>query len=570
MQTAAKSELRLDDILIQKGVITSEQLEEALEEQSRTPFEKLGETLIRLELISEECLLSCIAAQFGVPFVKLERGYYDPEIFELLPKDFVEKHLVLPLFRIRETLTVAVADPLNIFVMDSLQRLSGLRIRLVIASSEEISNAIRQIGSFKKAFLVDEFVEDMQEDDIKVVEKEVEDIDRIEEVAGLSPVVRLVNFIIYKAIQEKASDIHVEPDEALLRVRYRVDGILREGMRPPLQMHAAVVSRIKIMADLDISVRRAPQDGRMQVMMENRLIDLRVSIIPTFHGEKVVIRVLDKEAMLKDLDKLGFSIEMLDEFEGVIHKPNGVVLVTGPTGSGKTTTLYSALKRINSVEHNICTVENPIEYNLKFINQIQINEKAGLTFSGSLRSLLRQDPDIIMVGEIRDTETAQIAIQASLTGHLVFSTLHTNDAFGAVTRLVNMGVEPFLLSASLTAILAQRLVRTICPRCRKEVPVTKPVEELFALHGIEVDTLYEGEGCSQCAKKGYSGRIGVYEHVVLDDRLADLIDGSPTISQLREYGREAQLKSLRNDGLRKVKEGLTTIDEVLRVSVDTY
>jgi type IV pilus assembly protein PilB len=335
-------------------------------------------------------------------------------------------------------------------------------------------------------------------------------------------------------------------------------------------MQAAIVSRMKIMANLDISERRLPQDGRMQVLLENRLIDLRISTIPTYHGEKVVVRILDKESMLKELDKLGFSYQMLEQFSEQIERPNGIILVTGPTGSGKTTTLYSALKRINSATKNICTVENPIEYNLHMVNQIQVNEKAGLTFAGCLRSLLRQDPDIIMVGEIRDRETAQIAAQAALTGHLVLSTLHTNDAMGAVMRLINMGVEPFLLGSTLNAVVAQRLVRTICPACREEIPASKHVLQLIRKKGLNFDTVFQGKGCAKCRRSGFAGRIGLYELVVVDDGMRDVVSRNPSITELRRYGAEKKMQSLRSDGLEKVREGLTTIDEVLRVSEDTY
>ena len=511
-----------------------------------------------------------MADQLAIPYVQIEKGLYDPEIYDVIPKDFAEKNLVLPLFKVRETLTVAVVEPLNIFLMDSLKRLSKLSINIVLASAGDIAQTIRQIDNYKKAFQVEEIIENIQEDDIKVVEQVVDDIDKIEEAAGLSPVVRLVNFIIYKGIHENASDIHIEPDEGMLRVRYRVDGILREGLRPPVQLQSAVVSRIKIMSDLDISVRRVPQDGRMQVMMDNRCIDLRVSIMPTFYGEKVVMRILDKEATLKDLEKLGFSVEMMEIFEREIQRPNGIVLVTGPTGSGKTTTLYSALMRINSVELNICTVENPIEYNLKFVNQVQINDKAGLTFAATLRSLLRQDPDVILVGEIRDRETAQIAVQASLTGHLVFSTLHTNDALGAITRLINMEVEPFMISSSLAGVLAQRLVRRICPACRQSIPLTKEAAVLVKKYNLNFDTMFEGKGCARCGKTGYCGRVGVYEFIVVNDEMRDLIVRSPTITELRSHAHDQGMKSLRYDGLRKVQDGLTTIDEVMRISEDTF
>ena len=570
MEIAAPRQTNLGDTLVRKGILTPDQLDQALAEKEKIPFEKLAETLKRLELVEEEELLSVMAEQNGIPYLKIEKGLYDPDVFDVLPKEFIESNLVLPLFKIRDTLTMAVPEPLNIFLMDSLKRLSGLNVNIALASPEDLARAIRQIGNCKKAFLVDDIIENIREDDIKVVEREVDDIDQIEAAAGLSPVVRLVNFIIYKGINEGASDVHIEPDEGLLRVRYRVDGLLREGMRPPVQLQSAVVSRIKIMSDLDIAQRRIPQDGRMQVMMNNRLVDLRISILPTFHGEKVVIRILDKDSALKGLDKLGFGIEMLEEFSKLITKPNGIILVTGPTGSGKTTTLYSSLRQINSVDKNISTVENPIEYNLKFVNQVQINERAGLTFSGSFRSLLRQDPDIILVGEIRDKETAQIAVQASLTGHLVLSTLHTNDSLGVVTRLINMGVEPFLISSSLSAALAQRLVRKICPACREQIPVTSIMTRLFKKHGLDVETVYEGKGCSKCGRTGYAGRVGVYELLTVDDDLRDLVVSSPAISELREYARSRNLKSLRYDALRKVREGLTTIDEVTRISEDTF
>jgi len=562
--------LRIGELLLQKKLIDQSQLDYALDEQSRNPYEKLGETLVRLDYIEENDLLKTIAEQFDVPYLTIEKGLYDPDIFDSVPADFCEKHLVMPLFKVRNTLTVAVTDPLNIIVVDSLNQLTGLTIQIVVAGSEGITRTIRQILNSRQAFMVDEIIENIQEDDFRVVEQQIDDIDNIEEMAGLSPVVRLVNFIIYKAVREGASDIHIEPDETMLRVRCRMDGILMESLRPPAQMQAAVVSRLKIMANLDISERRLPQDGRMQVLLEGRLIDLRISTIPVYHGEKVVIRILDKESMLKDLDKLGFGYEILEQFVEQIQKPNGIILVTGPTGSGKTTTLYSAIKRINTVKKNICTVENPIEYNLKLVNQIQINEKAGLSFANCLRALLRQDPDIIMVGEVRDAETALTAVQAALTGHLVLSTLHTNDALGAVMRLINMGVEPFMLASSLTAVVAQRLVRTICSTCKHEIPIPSNLATMFKENGLEFDRLYEGKGCTRCHRTGYRGRIGLYELVVMNDLFRDLVSTNPSIMKLRNHAAESGMKSLRTDGLVKVREGITTIDEVLRVSEETY
>jgi type IV pilus assembly protein PilB len=562
--------IRIGDLLVQKGLIDDGQLREALEEQKRNPFEKLGETLIRLDFIEEEGLLRSIAEQYDIPYLMIDKGLYDPEVFDVIPPEICERHQVLPLFRVRDTLSVAVVDPLNIFVVDTLKRITGLKVQIAIASPEEISRTIRQLLNSRKAFMVDEIIDNIEEDDLRVVEQQIDEVENIEEMAGLSPVVRLVNFIIFKAIRDGASDIHIEPDEGTLRVRYRLDGILFESLRPPVKMHAAIVSRLKIMANLDISERRLPQDGRMQVMLENRLIDLRISTVPTYYGEKVVIRILDKEAMLKELDKLGFGYGMLQEFVELIKRPNGIILVTGPTGSGKTTTLYSAIKRIISVNKNICTVENPIEYNLGMVNQIQVNEKAGLNFANTLRALLRQDPDIIMVGEIRDHETAQIAVQAALTGHMVLSTLHTNDALGAVMRCINMGLEPFLLASSLIAVVAQRLVRTICPACRQEVKVPREYVPMIEKKGLAFNTVYQGKGCQKCHRSGYSGRIGLYELVPVDDTLRDLISSNPSIMPLRSYAAEARLKSLRSDGLEKVREGLTTLEEVMRVSEETY
>jgi type IV pilus assembly protein PilB len=417
---------------------------------------------------------------------------------------------------------------------------------------------------------VDDIIEDVGAEDIRVVEEALDDLEDAEKAAGLSPVVRLVNFIIAKAIRESASDIHIEPGEEVLRVRFRIDGMLREALRPPVRMASAIVSRIKIMSSLDIAERRAPQDGRMQVMLDNRSIDLRVSTLPTFNGEKTVIRILDRSSMMGDLSALGLTPRILDGMTELVARPNGVVLVTGPTGSGKTTTLYGCLASINAVDINICTVENPTEYNLPMVNQVQVNERAGLTFATALRSLLRQDPDVIMVGEIRDRETAQIAIEAALTGHQVFSTLHTNDAISAIPRLVNMGIESYLLAAAINGIMAQRLVRRICKACKVSYEPDARTKALFEAYGIPVGTLCRGEGCAHCGATGYSGRAGVYELFVIDDKLRDIITTEPALAPLRREARAQGHVDLAFDGLTKVSEGLTTVEEVTRVAEITF
>ncbi len=556
----------LAETLRKASLIKEEELERGLKAPALSPAERLDDRLVRLGIVDDLVLFRALAHQNGLPFVTLVPGLGDPALSGLLDKDWARSHGVLPLYRVHGELTLAVADPTDVFTRDALRRLTGLKLRLVVAHPEEIARGASANQAARPGFTVDDIIEDVGEQDIRVVEEAIDDLEDAEKAAGLSPVVRLVNFIVAKAIREGASDIHVEPGEDMLRVRFRIDGMLREALRPPARMGSAIVSRVKIMSSLDIAERRAPQDGRMQVMLDNRSVDLRVSTLPTFHGEKLVIRILDRSTMMGDLAALGLTPRILEGMQGLVARPNGVMLVTGPTGSGKTTTLYGCLASINSIDINICTVENPAEYSLPMVNQVQVNERAGLTFATALRSLLRQDPDVIMVGEIRDRETAQICIEAALTGHQVFSTLHTNDAISAITRLVNMGIESYLLAAAMNGVLAQRLVRRICKSCKVQFEPDARMRALFEAYGITLEALTRGEGCAHCGQTGYSGRAGLYELFVIDDKLRDIITVEPGLAPLRKEARAQGHLDLAYDGLCKVAEGLTSVEEVTRVA----
>lgn len=555
---------QLGQLLLDRNIITQDQIEQALAHQREQGHRKLlGEVLVEMRFVTEEQVAETLADAYGVPFARVSPRLADPKIVELLPREFVEKHCVLPMFLVNGKLTVAVPEPANLFLIEEIERTAGYPAQVVAATAHDIKATMQAYLPAANVFVIDEIVDDLQTGDLSVVEHQITDITNLEEVAGHSPVIKLVNYLIYCAVQEGASDIHIEPDENKLRVRYRVDGRLFEKINPPHQMHAAVVSRIKIMASLDISERRVPQDGGIHVMLDNRPIDLRVSTMPGKHGEKVVIRIIDNRNILVSLEKLGFGYDMLQKFKGAIHSPNGVVLVTGPTGSGKSTTLYSMLAELNDPEVNICTVEDPVEFNLPGVNQFQVNEKAGFQFSNALRALLRQDPDVLMIGEIRDVETAKIATQAALTGHMVLSTLHTNDAISAVTRLFNIGVEPYLVAASLRGVLAQRLVRKICSNCKAEAEVPPPMRRAAEKAIGPIPTFYHGTGCAKCRNTGFSGRIGIFELLVPSDRVLDMIAGGVGLQQLRTAANEEGCVSLRQDGLEKVKAGLTTVEEVL-------
>jgi len=554
---------RLGNILVERGYLTLDQLQSALDHQHRAgQASLLGEIVVDQDYCTEDNVAECLAEGYGVPYAKLETRLHDPKIVQILPREYVEKHLVLPLFCIRDVLTVAVSEPSNLFLIDELHTLTKKQVQIVATTAKDIRRMISTLPN-AKVFVIDDIIEDSDDHEVTLIEEAIDDIGDVEEIAGQSPVIRLVNYIIYTAVKEGASDIHIEPAERCLRVRNRIDGKLYKALEVPLHLLAAVTSRIKIMASLDISERRLPQDGRIHVMLDGRKIDLRVSTFPGSRGEKSVIRVLDTRNVSLNLSDLGFAEDVLKAFQRSIHAPNGIILVTGPTGSGKSTTLYGALNEISTMANNICTVEDPIEYHLPLINQFQVQERVGLTFSKALRTLLRQDPDVIMVGEIRDEETARTAIQAALTGHLVCSTLHTNDACSAITRLINMGVEPYLISAALNMVLAQRLVRRICAKCRENHDPPRALRKALERMGLEVDGFFRGVGCRRCRNTGYSGRIGVHELLLIDDRLRDAIVRGAPISELRTLAESAGMLSLNLDAFRKVREGITTIEEVL-------
>jgi len=559
--------LQLGQLLIRRGVLTDEQVAGALEYQRGTDGALLlGEVLLQMNLCTEDQIMEALAEGCEVPFAHISPKITDATVIELLPREFLEKHSVLPLFKIRNRLILAVTEPANVFLVEEVRRLTGCEVVIVCTTTKDISATLENHLPSANVFVIDEIFDESDASELSLVEEKIEDITDMEAAAEGSPVIKLVNYLVFHAVREGASDIHIEPDDNALRVRYRVDGALYEKIRPPHKMLPAISSRIKIMAGLDIAERRMPQDGGIHVMMDGRPIDLRVSTMPGQHGEKIVIRVIDNKSIMVNLEKLGFTYDMLKIWQKTIAAPNGIVLVTGPTGSGKSTTLYSVLKELNRDEVNICTVEDPVEFNLKGVNQFQVNERVGFSFASSLRSLLRQDPDIVMIGEIRDDETARIAVQAALTGHLVLSTLHTNNAPGAITRLMNVGVEPYLVAASLVGVLAQRLVRKICTNCKEVYDPPENIRRAVEKMAGPVETFYRGEGCPKCRKTGFSGRIGIYELLVLTDDLRQKISQNVSIDEIRKAAIESGMTILRQDGMEKVKAGITTVEEVLSVT----
>jgi type IV pilus assembly protein PilB len=556
---------RLGNILVERGYIAVDQLQTALEEQRKGTGKLLGEILIEKGFATEDQVIESLATVYGVPYAKLEPRLADPKAIDVLPREYIEKNLVFPLYKIRHTLTVAVCEPTNLFLIDELRSLTGLEVQVVSTSAKDVRRMITTLPD-SKTFVIDDIIEDNAQAEVTLIETAIEDISDSTEFAGQSPVIRLVNYIIYNAVKEGASDIHIEPADRCTRVRFRIDGKLYKSLEVPLNLLGAVTSRIKIMASLDISERRLPQDGRVHVLLDGRKVDLRISTFPGSRGEKTAIRVLDTRSVSLNLRDLGFAEDVLTPLQSAIQAPNGIILVTGPTGSGKSTTLYACLNEIASMENNVCTVEDPIEYHLPLINQFQVQERVGLTFSKALRTLLRQDPDVIMVGEVRDEETARTAIQAALTGHLVFSTLHTNDAASAITRLINMGVEPYLIGAALNMVLAQRLIRRICPKCRETYDPPRTLRKAIERMGYTIDKFYKGLGCRKCRNTGYSGRVGVHELMMVNDELRDVIVAGGSVIKLRKISGEHGMVTLRHDGFRKVREGLTSVEEVIQVA----
>jgi len=566
-QIAVENKTQLGQLLLARGVVTAEQIEKALTEQKEKGHRKLlGELLVEMGYCTENQIAAALAEAYSVPYAQVGPKICDPKALEILPREFLEEHIILPLFKVYDVLTVAVSEPTNVFLIDEIGRISGCKVQVVCATTKDIKATLQTYLPAANVFVIDDIIDDKGLEDFTLLENITQDISNLEEVAGQSPVVKLVNYLLYNAVKENASDIHIEPDDKKLRVRYRVDGKLYEKLRPPHQMHPAIVSRIKIMAELDIAQRRLPQDGGIHVLVEGRPIDLRVSVMPANFGEKVVIRVLDPQKVFYNLESLGFTYENLQRFREIIQAPNGIVLVTGPTGSGKNTTLYAALSELNTEEVNICTVEDPVECNISGINQFQVSSSAGFEFSTALRSLLRQDPDIVMVGEVRDEATANIAVQAALTGHLVLSTLHTNDAPGAVTRLVDLKVAPYLVSASLIGVLAQRLVRKICSNCKTEYEPAAGIKRAVEKVAGEVGKFHRGVGCKKCRNTGYVGRIAVHELFVPDDEIAEMINDHISTKKLRAKVLEKGMVPLQADGIEKVKAGIVSIEEILRTT----
>jgi len=556
----------VEALLLERGHISEEQLAQAKDVAKKTPGKTLVQILQTMNAATEGQILSALAETLGMQFEVPEKGGVQQDAFFSLQVDYIRKHLVLPLRFEGEALVLGMADPTNVFLLDEVRRKVKKEIRAVAVTAGDIARIVEGLTTSTTDIKVDEIIQDMKEDDVQIVREDKDDVTDLEKIGNESPVIRFVNYLIFDALKQGASDIHIEPKEKQLKIRYRIDGILFEAMNPPYQMTPAIISRLKIMSNLDISERRLPQDGRIRAMIHGRKIDLRLSTLPTPYGEKCVMRILDNKSINVALEDLGFGENAMTIWKNQIDQPHGILLVTGPTGSGKTTTLYSSLRCMDGNKLNISTVEDPIEYHLAQATQVQVFDKIGMSFSAALRSLLRQDPDVVMLGEIRDPETANIAVQASLTGHLVLSTLHTNDAPASITRLINIGVEPYLISAAVNAILAQRLVRKICQHCKEEFAPSSEMKEFLTLQGFAGATMFRGKGCDRCRKTGYSGRLGIYELLVMDDSLRDMVTSNPDVIHLRKLCRERGLVTLREDGFEKVIKGLTTVDEILRVT----
>jgi type IV pilus assembly protein PilB len=560
---------RLVQILIDGNLITQEQLEHALAVQKERGG-RVSEILAQEGYISESELMVTLSEHLGIPPINLAKIKIPDEVIGLISKQLARFYQAVPISRVGNTLTVAMADPLNVFALDDLKLMTGMEVQPVISNPRDVADKLQEVYS-PTAGLDTLLSKEDREQPVELAERDDEeiDVDALLEATGDTSIIKVVNVILVQAIQEGASDIHIEPFEKETKVRYRIDGVLYERAAPPKHMHAAIVSRIKIMATLDIAERRLPQDGRFRIKLMGREVDFRVSVLPAAFGEKVVMRILDKSALCLDISQLGFNAEALARFRHAIARPYGMILATGPTGSGKTTTLYSGLSEINRPEVNIVTIEDPIEYQLHGINQVQTNSEIGFTFAAGLRSILRQDPDVVMVGEIRDRETADIAVKAALTGHLVFSTLHTNDAAGAMTRLVDMGVEPFLISSSVLLVQAQRLVRRICTSCKHEVQIEPSVlrrAQVYWPQGEAPPAFWAGRGCSRCSDSGYAGRCSVMEVLRVNEEIRNLVIKQASAAQIKEAAMDDGMWTMRMDAIDKATEGITTLEEVLRVT----
>ena len=558
--------IKLGQLLIQEGHLSQEQLDKALVLQKRQK-KKLGELLIDEGMVDSSAVLTCLSHSLGLPAARLRPGLIDPQIVDAVDKEVAEKHVIIPMFKVENDLTLAMAEPQALLVVDDLERATGLHILPVIALEANIKQFIKQY--YAQNVKIDTFVASLDEADVDVVETEAIDDDVMLDLSDIgdgSPVVNVINISIVQAVKEGASDVHIEPDKRHVRIRYRIDGTLIDLMTPPKEWHAAIVSRVKVMARMDIAEKRVPQEGRIHIMVEGREIDLRISSMPTILGEKIVIRILDKSNLQLSLDRLGYTPDMVLTIRRMLSRPYGLFLVTGPTGSGKTTTLYSALDLLRSPERNILTIEDPVEYQLELVNQIQVHEAVNLTFARTLRSTLRQDPDIIMVGEIRDEETAKVAVQAALTGHLVLSTLHTNNAPGAITRLLNMGVEPYLLASCLAGVVAQRLTRTICPKCKTTFFPEESVLQAIGWQGPCNRAFHRGQGCLLCHDSGFKGRVAIAEVLEMTAEVRNVILKRPSTEEIRMVlKKQSNWRELRDEGIRCVEQGITSIDEILRV-----
>lgn len=561
---------RLGELLVRSNLITKEQLMKALEEQKNSGGQlRLGTVLIRDGYIKESELTAFLSKQYSVPSINLADFDIDPAVVKLLPGDVVQKYQAIPVNRAGSTLILAMSDPSNIFAIDDIKFMTGYNVEVVVASDSGIKSAIDKFYD-QSASLAD-MMSDLDMEDMEVVaDHEEVDVTSLERATEDAPVVKLVNMILSDAIKRKASDIHIEPYERTFRVRYRIDGVLYEVMKPPLKLKNAITSRVKIMAELDIAERRLPQDGRIKIKLGGgKDMDFRVSVLPTLFGEKIVLRLLDKSNLQLDMTKLGYEPEALVNFKEAIHKPFGMVLVTGPTGSGKTVSLYSALAELNQTSENISTAEDPVEFNFAGINQVQMHEDIGLNFAAALRSFLRQDPDIIMIGEIRDFETAEIGVKAALTGHLVLSTLHTNDAPSTINRLLNMGIEPFLVASAVNLITAQRLARRVCAACKEveEVPVQALIDAGVPPDEAASYVCFKGKGCEKCNNTGYKGRVGFYQVMPMLEEIRELILNGANTAEIKRESMRLGVKTMRQSGLTKLKEGVTSFEEVLRVTM---